>query len=70
MLEGTRLVRYESLPHSFVYCIFEDRAGAVWVGTRGGLTRIIDGAVTTFTRRNGCEVARWKRVAFLFPVRL
>src|SRR5437773_1178816 len=46
MLEGTRLVRYESLPHSFVYCIFEDRAGAVWVGTRGGLTRIIDGAVT------------------------
>jgi hypothetical protein len=24
----------------------------------------------TFTRRNGCEIARWNRVAFLFPVRL
>ena len=24
----------------------------------------------TFTRRNGCEVARWSRLAFLFPVRL
>jgi hypothetical protein len=21
----------------------------------------------TFTRRNGCEIARWQRVAFLFP---
>jgi Subtilisin inhibitor-like len=25
---------------------------------------------TTFTRRNGCEIARWSRVSFLFPVRL
>ena len=24
----------------------------------------------TFTRRNGCELSRWNRVAFLFPVRL
>jgi Subtilisin inhibitor-like len=24
----------------------------------------------TFTRRNGCEISRWNRVAFLFPVRL
>jgi len=23
--------------------------------------------VTTFARRNGCETARWNRVAFLFP---
>ena len=23
-----------------------------------------------FTRRNGCEIARWNRLAFLFPVRL
>jgi hypothetical protein len=23
--------------------------------------------VTTFTRRNGCETARWDRVTFLFP---
>jgi hypothetical protein len=24
----------------------------------------------TFARRNGCEIERWNRVAFLFPVRL
>ena len=24
---------------------------------------------TLFQRRNGCEIARWTRVAFLFPVR-
>jgi hypothetical protein len=24
----------------------------------------------TFTRRNGCEIERWSRMAFLFPVRL
>jgi hypothetical protein len=24
----------------------------------------------TFTRRNGCEIARWSRLSFLFPVRL
>ena len=24
----------------------------------------------TFTRRNGCEIARWNRLAFLLPVRL
>jgi hypothetical protein len=24
----------------------------------------------TFTRRNGCEIARWNRLVFLFPVRL
>ncbi|HKP19185.1 MAG TPA: SSI family serine proteinase inhibitor [Gaiellaceae bacterium] len=25
---------------------------------------------TAFRRRNGCEIARWERVAFLFPARL
>jgi hypothetical protein len=25
---------------------------------------------TTFARRDGCEIARWARVSFLFPVRL
>jgi hypothetical protein len=25
---------------------------------------------TIFRRRDGCEIARWARVAFLFPVRL
>jgi hypothetical protein len=24
----------------------------------------------TFTRQNGCEISRWDRVSFLFPVRL
>jgi hypothetical protein len=24
----------------------------------------------TFARRNGCEIARWNRLSFLFPVRL
>jgi subtilisin inhibitor-like len=25
---------------------------------------------TSFRRRDGCEIARWSRVSFLFPVRL
>jgi hypothetical protein len=25
---------------------------------------------TTFTRRDGCAIARWNRVSFLFPARL
>ena len=25
---------------------------------------------TRFQRRNGCEIARWERVGFLFPVRV
>jgi Tol biopolymer transport system component len=25
---------------------------------------------TTFTRTNGCQIARWNRVAFLFPIRV
>jgi len=56
MLQGSKLVRYDAgaaLPHPFVYSIFEDRAGTIWVGTRGGLTRIKDGTVTNFTRKNG-----------------
>jgi signal transduction histidine kinase/streptogramin lyase len=56
VLQGGRFLRYgagQALPHGFVYFVFEDRAGTVWVGTRGGLTRFKDGAVSTFTRRNG-----------------
>jgi diguanylate cyclase (GGDEF)-like protein/PAS domain S-box-containing protein len=34
--------------------IYEDRNGAIWAGTQdGGLNRIVGGAVTSFTKRNG-----------------
>jgi signal transduction histidine kinase/ActR/RegA family two-component response regulator len=36
-----------------VFCIAEDKDGALWVGTRTGLSRYKDGKFTNFTTRNG-----------------
>src|SRR5437773_673821 len=37
----------------YVRSLHEAADGSLWVGTRGGLTRIKDGTVTNFTRKNG-----------------
>ncbi len=44
--ERTQFTRYstdpadpKSLPHDWVYSLFEDREGMMWVGTRSGLSR-------------------------------
>ena len=38
-----------------------DRDGALWAATEGGLSRLKDGRVTTFTSRNGlpCDTVHW-----------
>jgi ligand-binding sensor domain-containing protein len=37
-----------------VRCLYEDAAGALWIGTyNGGLTRLKDGRLTAFTTRQG-----------------
>jgi ligand-binding sensor domain-containing protein len=40
-----------------ILALYEDRAGALWMGTeRGGLTRYADGTFTTYTTRDGLPV--------------
>jgi ligand-binding sensor domain-containing protein/signal transduction histidine kinase len=49
-----QFVRREGLSNQIVRAIYEDRAGRLWVGTDGGgLNRLTDGQVTTFTTANG-----------------
>src|SRR4029079_14356214 len=41
------------LPNNFVRCFFEDRRGAMWIGTEGGLVRFYNGHWETITNANG-----------------
>lgn len=43
----------EGLVHNGVYFITEDHAGALWVGTTGGVSRFKDGKFTNYTTANG-----------------
>ena len=42
-----------ALPESDVRCLLEARDGALWIGTSGGLARLKDGAITSFTTKDG-----------------
>jgi len=33
-----------SISHNFVYSIYEDRSGTLWIGTEGGLNKLVPGA--------------------------
>ena len=46
----------EGLPDDLVRQIFEDRDGSLWFVTAGGLARLRDGAVTSWTVREGLPV--------------
>lgn len=44
----------DGLTDKNVYPIFEDRAGAIWIGAwKGGLSRLTDGKFTTFADTDG-----------------
>ncbi len=41
------------LPDKNVKAIHEDRQGALWIGTYGGLARLMEGNFTSWTEREG-----------------
>jgi len=43
----------EGLPHSNVYCIFQDARGYLWLGTGGGLSRFDGKNFKTFNKKSG-----------------
>ena len=51
----------EGLGHGDVNNIHDDRHGALWVATEGGLSRIAEGRVDTLDMRNGlpCDAVKW-----------
>ncbi len=56
VLEQGNTTRYrtnEGLSFNNVYCLAQDRDGAVWVGTEQGLNRIHNGRITVFGPTNG-----------------
>ncbi len=56
VFRGTNQVRYgmaDGLSYTNVYCLAQDRTGAVWAGTERGLNRIHDGRITVFGTASG-----------------
>ena len=52
--EWDSLTSENDLPHNWIYDLFEDSAGRMWVGTwGGGLARYSDGEWRVFTTRHG-----------------
>lgn len=43
----------EGISQALIRSIHEDREGSLWIGTNGGLDRLKDQKVVTYTRRNG-----------------
>ena len=55
-LRGDRVEEFgaeQGLPNDLVRQIYEDRDGALWLATAGGLARLTDGPVTTWTTAQG-----------------
>lgn len=47
------LTRREGLPSHFIRSLYEDKGGALWIGTAAGLCRWSNGKLTTFTKAHG-----------------
>ncbi len=45
--------REDGLPGDFATAVFEDSQGSLWMGTNGGLGRLKDGKITSWTARQG-----------------
>jgi len=51
--EVTSISTEQGLPHDRVRTILQDSSGDIWLGTSGGLSRLHDGHLQTWTRRDG-----------------
>ena len=51
--ELATLTSNDGLPSEFIRQILEDRDGSLWFATAGGLTRLMEGAVTPWTEHEG-----------------
>ena len=49
----TRFTTKDGLTHDRTSALFEDRTGALWIGTFQGLTRLKDGVFTAYTEHDG-----------------
>jgi signal transduction histidine kinase len=49
----TTFTAKEGLTDDLVRCVYQDRAGAMWLGTNGGLTKIAAGKFSRFTVADG-----------------
>ena len=49
----TSITEKDGLTHPQINAIYGDNAGAIWVGTLGGLNRLQDGGITTYTTKDG-----------------
>ncbi|MFQ5572478.1 MAG: two-component regulator propeller domain-containing protein, partial [Rhodothermales bacterium] len=43
----------EGLANDFVYTVYEDLSGTIWIGTEEGVTRLEKGILTSFTTQDG-----------------
>ncbi len=43
----------DGLAHDSIWAFFEDRAGRLWIGTEGGLSRLENGRIESFTTDHG-----------------
>jgi diguanylate cyclase (GGDEF)-like protein len=49
----TRRAKSDGLADNTVFAIHEDPEGALWIGTNGGLSRLKDNKLTTFSHKDG-----------------
>ena len=49
----SRMGQTDGLPDDRVLCLFEDRGGALWIGTQSGLARLRDGFGTHYGQKEG-----------------
>lgn len=54
----------DGLGSNCVWSLWQDRGGAVWAGTRSGLTRILDGKLQTYTHENSGLTDNWVTAIF------
>ena len=49
----TTFTRRDGLSSDYIYCVYEDRDGVLWMGTPEGLNRIKNGRIQVFTTQDG-----------------